>query len=173
MRTRAVEVVCPAFSSPAGANTAMLRRLLREELIFRDEKYFQFPPTVSPAEVFEACKRAVNALDIRLVREFKSARPYQAEAWYYGETTVSKSQFVIWTIVFGKEGIAMVAASSNAVSSITGLLAELGRRVIEGVPHKGGGAALAVMQKAEAGTRLIDQATLFSESFGKDSDVAE
>jgi hypothetical protein len=67
----------------------------------------------------------------------------------------------------------MVAASSNAVSSITGLLAELGRRVVEGVPTKGPGESLVVLRKVEAGVRLIDHITLFADSFGDEPDVVD
>jgi len=134
MRTRAAEVVCPAFSTVGQANTAMLRRLLQEELAFRDSKYFRMGAAASPHEVFEACKAAVLAQDVRLVKQFEVERPYRAEAWFYGETKVQSSPMVIWTSVFGQEKVAQFSVASNAQASITGLLAELGRRLQESKP---------------------------------------
>jgi len=164
MRTRAAEVVCPAFSTVGQANTAMLRRLLQEELAFRDSKYFRMGAAASPHEVFEACKAAVLAQDVRLVKQFEVERPYRAEAWFYGETKVQSSPMVIWTSVFGQEKVAQFSAASNAQASITGLLAELGRRLQESKPGGKPGPALEAMGKAQAAAQVGSRATLFSKT---------
>ncbi len=164
MRTRTAEVICPAFSTPQGANTAMLRRLLQEELAFRDSKYFRMAAAAAPHEVFEACKAAVLAQDLRLVKQFEVERPYHAEAWFYGETQAKGSPMVIWTSVFGQEKVAQFSVASNAQPSITGLLAELGRRLQEAKPGGKGGPALEAMGKAQAAAEVGTRATLMSKS---------
>lgn len=164
MRTRTAEVVCPPFSTPQGANTAMLRRLLQEELAFRDSKYFRMAAAASPHQVFEACKAAVLAQGVRLVKQFEVERPYRAEAWFYGETLVKGSPMVIWTTVFGQEKVAQFSVASNAQATITGLLAELGRRLQEAQPGGKAGPALQAMGKTQGQGEVGSRASLLSKS---------
>jgi len=171
MRTRAAEVVCPAFSSPRHANTAMLKRMLTEELSFRDSKYFRFPAQTSAEQVFQSCKEAILAQDIRLVKEFVTERPYRAEAWFFGETMIKHSPMVIWTAVFGHERVAQFSAASNAQASITGLLAELGRRLVDSRAGGGVGAPIENLAKAAAAAQVGDRATLLSKSTSAEADT--
>jgi hypothetical protein len=170
MRTRPAEVACPAFSTPHAANTAMLKRLLKEELSFRDSKYFRFPEQTSPEQVFEACKLAILAQDVAIVKEIVTERPYRAEAWFYGLTSVRKSPMVIWTAVFGTERVAQFSAASNAQASITGLLAELGRRLVDSRAGGGVGAPIETMAKGAATAEVGDRATLLSKSGSAEAD---
>jgi hypothetical protein len=171
MRTRAAEVVCPAFSTAKQANTAMMKRLLQHELPFRDSKYFRFPGETSAEQVFEACKQAVLAQDVRLVREFVTERPYRAEAWFYGETKVKQSPTVIWTAVFGSERVAQFSVASSAHAAITGLLAELGRRLVDSRAGGGIGAPIETMRKAEAAAQIGDRPTLLSKTKSAEADT--
>jgi hypothetical protein len=170
MRTRGAEVVCPAFSTAKQANTAMLKRLLQHELAFRDSKYFRFPGETSAEQVFEACKQAVLAQDVRLVREFVTERPFHAEAWFYGETKVKQSPTVIWTAVFGAERVAQFSVASSAHAAITGLLAELGRRLVDSRAGGGIGAPIESMRKAEAAAQVGAKPTLLSKTKSAEAD---
>jgi hypothetical protein len=170
MRTRSAEVSCPAFSTPQAANTAMLKRLLKEELAYRDSKYFRFPAQTSAEEVFEACKAAVRAQDVRLVKEIVHERPYRAEAWFYGETSVKKSPMVISTAVFGDERVAQFSAASNAQPAITGLLAELGRRLVDSRAGGGIGAPIETLAKANGAAEVGSRPTLLSKSESAEAD---
>jgi hypothetical protein len=164
MRTRAAEVVCPAFSTPRQANTAMLRRFLREELAHRDSKYFRFPQETSGGQAFKACKQAVLGQEVQLVKEFVVERPYHGEAWFYGETKVSGAPMVIWTTVYEKERVAQFSAASNISAPITGLLAELGRRFVDSRAGGRGEAPIESVAKSEATAELGPRATLLSKS---------
>jgi hypothetical protein len=164
MKTRPVEVVCPAFSTPRKASTAMLKRLLREELAFRDSKYFRFPAETPAPQVFEGCKQAVMAQDLQLVREFVNERPFEAEAWFYGETKATKSPMVVWTTVYGHERVTQFSVASSSSAAITGLLAELGRRLVEGRAGGGVGAPIQSFARSRAEQELGDRASLLSKS---------
>ncbi len=170
MRTRPAEVVCPAFSTAQSANTAMLKRLLKEELSFRDSKYFRFPARTSASQVFEACKQAVLAQDVRLVKEIVNERPYRAEAWFFGETKVKHSPMVIWTAVFGDERVAQFSAASNAQASITGLLAELGRRLVHSRAGGGVGAPIEAVAKSSPAAAVGERPSLLSKSDEAEAD---
>jgi hypothetical protein len=132
MRTRAVEVVCPAFATTGEASTGMLKRLVGKELAQRDAKYFGFSEETNAQEMFTACKEAVGVHNMQFVRELVEERPYKAEAWFYGETKVTGDRVLVWTTVHGSDRVVQFTVASNNQAAITGLLAELGRQFAAG-----------------------------------------
>jgi hypothetical protein len=150
----------------------MLRRFLQEELSFRDSKYFRFPVQTPQDQVFEACKRSVLVQDVQLVREFVAQLPYQAEAWFFGETKVGKAPMVIWTTVFGAERVVQFSVASNSQASITGLLAELGRRFVDSRAGGGVGAPIEALNKSAA-NEVAARSTLFSKSESAENEPGE
>jgi hypothetical protein len=125
LKRRMVTVVCPILHTEENINTAMLRRTIVDELDQKDSKLFGIPSNVTTAQAFTLGKRAVEAHDVRFVREFFEKEPYKAEAWYYGRTRGRDAKLVI-RVTAREDGRTlefMVASNSRLV--VTGLLAEL------------------------------------------------
>jgi hypothetical protein len=130
MKRRTADVVCPIFFTREHANTAMLRRLVRDTLKLTDLKVFRYPPELGPEVVLTLGKAAMGGTDVQLVREYVvRGPPYNAEVWYYGETKVHGYQIVIRLGVIEERGALEMFAASTAMEPVTGLLAELRREL--------------------------------------------
>ena len=126
MKSRQAEVVCPVFFTKEQANTAMLRRLVETQLQQFDLKAYGLPEGVEAPklhDLFEAMKSVVLAHDVVLVRAFERTDPYQGEAWLYGKTQKG-FEIAIRVLLDAAKGRAEFFAASNAMKSVTGLLAE-------------------------------------------------
>lgn len=127
MKTRRADIVCPIFFTRENANTAMLKRLVKEELASQDSKVFRYPDGLAPNQAFELCKGVVHLHDVKFVREFFEEKPsWLGEAWFYGETKVKGYKIVIRVTVREDSHTAEFFVASQEMEVITGLLAELG-----------------------------------------------
>jgi hypothetical protein len=127
MKSRRADIVCPIFFTRENANTAMLKRLIREELASQDSKVFRYPDGLAPLQAFELCKGVVHLHDVKFVREFIEERPtWLGEAWFYGETKVKGYKIVIRVTVREDSHTSEFFVASSEMEVITGLLAELG-----------------------------------------------
>jgi len=127
MKTRRADIVCPIFFTRENANTAMLKRLVNEELATQDSKVFRYPDGLAPNQAFELCKGVVHLHDVKFVREFFEEKPnWLGEAWFYGETKVKGYKIVIRVTVREDSHTAEFFVASQEMEVITGLLAELG-----------------------------------------------
>ena len=126
MKPRSVEVVCPIFFTPENANTAMLRRLVTEELECQDVKLFEVPQGLPIMEAFQAAQSVMSGRDVQQVRQYRKQDPLEAEAWYFGLTKVKKRQMVVRISVLSDVNVIEIFASASDPASLTGLLAELG-----------------------------------------------
>jgi len=125
MRRRQAEVVCPAFFTRDHINTAILRKLVRDEFHESDNRVFRYPKALSPEEVLRLGKLAVGGGDLQLVREYiEAGPPYRAEVWYYGKTRVKGNEMVMRLVVDQERGVLEFFAASTQMQLITGLLAE-------------------------------------------------
>jgi len=132
MKRRRADIVCPIFFTEENANTAMLKRLINEELGESDSKMFTIPKKLPPADAFALGKGVVRGHDVRFVREFIEAdegQPHHAEAWFYGVTKVKKDKMVIRTSVLEDRNTIEFYVASGRMEAITGLLAELGQNL--------------------------------------------
>jgi len=132
MKTRKAEVVCPLFFTKEHANTAMLKRLIENELQEKDSKVYsitKLPPYVKHKDIFDVCKGVVLSHDVHMVREFVSYNPFAGEAWFYGETKVKGYKIVIRAAVREDNTIEFFAASS-VIKAVTGLLAEFNHTLV-------------------------------------------
>jgi hypothetical protein len=140
MKRRTADIVCPIFFTREHANTAMLRRLVKETLKMTDLKVFRYPAELGPEVVLTLGKAAMGGTDVQLVREYVvRGPPYNAEVWYYGETKVHGYQIVIRLGVIEERGALEMFAASTAMEPVTGLLAELRRELdsVMGVRYRG------------------------------------
>ena len=127
MKSRRADIVCPIFFTRENANTAMLKRLVREELTAQDSKVYRYPDGLAPMQAFELCKGVVHLHDVKFVREFIEPKPsWLGEAWFYGETKVKGYKIVIRVTVREASHSAEFFVASQQMEVITGLLAELG-----------------------------------------------
>ena len=127
MKTRRADIVCPIFFTRENANTAMLKRLVKEELASQDSKVFRYPDGLAPNQAFELCKGVVHLHDVKFVREFFEESPtWLGEAWFYGETKVKGYKIVIRVTVREDSHTSEFFVASQEMEVITGLLAELG-----------------------------------------------
>ncbi len=127
MKSRRADIVCPIFFTRENANTAMLKRLVREELSAQDSKVYRYPDGLAPLQAFELCKGVVHLHDVKFVREFIEPKPsWLGEAWFYGETKVKGFKIVIRVTVREASHSAEFFVASQQMEVITGLLAELG-----------------------------------------------
>jgi fibronectin type 3 domain-containing protein len=142
MKHRTAEVVCPIFFTKEHANTAMLRRLVSEELHQADSRVLRYPRELSPEAALGFGKTAMAMQGVQLVREYVvEGPPYLGEVWYYGQTKVKGLRMVMRLRVL-QEGRAMeVFAASTSMEAVTGLLAdvrrELGEAIGAGAPEAG------------------------------------
>ena len=139
MKRRRADIVCPIFFTEENANTAMLKRLINEELGESDSKLFTIPKKLPPADAFALGKEVVRGHDVRFVREFVEAdegQPHHAEAWFYGVTKVKKDKMVIRTSVWEDRNTIEFYVASGRMEAITGLLAELGQNLNKTLKEK-------------------------------------
>jgi hypothetical protein len=130
MKRRHADVVCPIFFTKEHANTAMLKRLIKEKLSMEDLRVFKYPRTQPPEAILKLAQMTLSADDMQLVRQFEQdGPPYQAEVWYYGETKVKGYQMVIRLGVLEEKGTLEVYAASTSMEPITGLLADFRREL--------------------------------------------
>jgi hypothetical protein len=130
MKSRKAEVVCPLFFTKEQANTAMLKRLVEDELKAFDVKAYAFGADAGVDQLralFQTVKATVKAHDVVLVRSFEREGPYFGEAWFYGRTQKSGDQVVIRGVVDEKNARVEFYAASGSIRAVTGLLAEFHR----------------------------------------------
>jgi len=169
MGRRHVEVVCPVFFTREHANTAMLRRLLKEELREQDIRGMRYPQAMEPREAFARGKGVIGPLDVRLVREYVvEGPPYEAEAWYYGETKARGHRVVMrLDVVEEKQAIELFAASTT-METVTGLLAEFRRELERAMGDRPGGAARSGARPDEGLREGLGSRVPLMERFGPD-----
>ncbi len=132
MKRRRADIVCPIFFTEENANTAMLKRLIHEELKESDSKLFTIPKMLPANDAFALGKEVVRGHDVRFVREFvesEEGEPFRAEAWFYGVTKVKKDKMVIRASVWEERNTIEFYVASGRMEVITGLLAELGQNL--------------------------------------------
>jgi len=125
LKRRMVTVVCPILHTEENINTAMLRRLIADELDQRDSKLFVVPEKLPMTEAFALGKRSVESHDVRFVREFSEKEPYKAESWYFGKTKGREAKLVIRVCARGEGRTLEFFVASGSRLAVTGLLAEL------------------------------------------------
>ncbi len=165
MKRRRADVVCPIFFTKTHANTAMLRRLIKEKLHNSDVRAFRYPEGLAPASLLDLGRRALAGNAIQMVRQYIREGPsYCAEVWYYGETKVKGHQIVMRLGVIDEKRAFEFFAASTDMEPITGLLAdfkrELDRLFVESHPGKPPMVPLrseAVLGEIEGRTLLIDE----------------
>ncbi len=137
MKRRSADVVCPIFFTKEHINTAMLRRLIKDKLHQSDFRSFRYPVTIAPGEMFRLAKAALGGGEIQLVREYvEEGTPYEAEAWFYGETKVKGYRIAMRIGVDEAKGVLVFFAASSDMKPITGLLAEFYREVNRAVKEQ-------------------------------------
>ena len=169
MKRRTAEVVCPIFFTREQANTAMLRRLISESLRASDLRAFRFPQDMEPAEAFKVGKLALGGFEVQSVREFvEEGPPYEAEAWFYGETKVKGFKMAMRLAVVEDRQALEFFVASTAMEPITGMLAEF-RRELDRVLDERYKGAVKMEARADEDLRreLAGRETLMDRS-GKD-----
>jgi hypothetical protein len=130
MKRRHADVVCPIFFTKENANTAMMRRLIKETLRMNDLRIFRYPKAMRPDQALDIGKKALGGINIQLVREYvEDGPPYEAEVWYYGQTKIKGFQFVMRLGVVERQQALEFFAASTAMEPITGFLAEFRREL--------------------------------------------
>jgi hypothetical protein len=133
MKQRRAEIVCPVFTSVASANTAMLRRLVKDTLHQSDHRVLIYPPSLSPQDVLRLGKEVLDMSDLQLVHEYVSeGPPFDMETWYYGVTRVKGYHMVMRLGVVEARRALELFVASTSMEPVTGLIAEF-RRELERV----------------------------------------
>jgi len=136
MKRRPVDIVCPIFYTPQTVNVAMLKRLLGE-LSYKDSRIFKIDDLDILKKAYGLAKDVVSGHDVKMVREFTEPMPFQAESWYYGEISTGDENLVIRVAVRESgQYLEMFVASKN-LAALTGLLAEITKKVREKVEQFG------------------------------------
>ena len=128
MKRRKAEVVCPILYTPENINTAMLNRLVNEELPVHDNKIYQIPAGLDYERAMSICKDTILSHDLKFVREFleHDESDPEIEAWYYGTTKVKKHKVVIKASTRKNTNTIELFVACKDKYVITGFLAELG-----------------------------------------------
>ncbi|UCH88343.1 MAG: CHAT domain-containing protein, partial [Thermoplasmata archaeon] len=131
MKRRKAEIVCPILYTTENINTAMLKRLMDEELTIHDSKIYEVPEGIDIQKASDLCKETVQSHDLRLVREFIEDDPEdpEIEVWYYGITKVKKNKVVIKSSVRRKTNSIQLFVACTNKQVLTGFLAELGHNL--------------------------------------------
>ncbi|NIP36455.1 MAG: hypothetical protein GWN18_15990, partial [Thermoplasmata archaeon] len=136
MKRRHADVVCPIFFTKEHANTAMLKRLIKEKLSMEDLRVFRYPATQPPDHMLKLAQKTLSADEMQMVRQFEEeGPPYKAEVWYYAETKVKGYQMVIRLGVLEEKGTLEIYAASTSMEPITGLLADFRRELDRAMEH--------------------------------------
>jgi hypothetical protein len=131
MKQRRVDVVCPVFVTKENINTAMLKRLIREDLPESDQRAFKYPKATKASSMLTMGKRVLGAFDVQLVREFMvKGPPSEAEVWYFGETRLKGHKMVMRLSVLDEESLLEFFTASTSVEHVTGMLAEFKRELL-------------------------------------------
>ncbi|MFW9879891.1 MAG: CHAT domain-containing protein, partial [Candidatus Thorarchaeota archaeon] len=128
MKRRKAEVVCPIMYTPENINTAMLNRMIIEELTVHDSKIYEIPSGLDYKSAMKTCKDTIQAHDLKFVREFEEYEDddSEIESWYYGETKVKKNKVIIKASSRKKTNTVELFVACENKKVITGFLAELG-----------------------------------------------
>lgn len=130
MKRRFSDVVCPIYFTVEHANTAMLRRLIKEELNQNKFRVLRYPKSLTPREVLQSGKLSLDNDEIQLVREYVAeGPPYEAEAWYYTERGEMCYQFVMRLGVVEEKGVLEFFIASKEMELISELLDEFQDRL--------------------------------------------
>ncbi len=130
MKRRHARIICPVFTSAETANTAMLRRLVKDRLHQTDHRVLHYPGTLSPETVHELGKEVLDMSDLQMVSGFISdGRPRELETWYYGVTKVKGFQMVMRLGVVEEKRALELFVASTSLEPVTGLIAEFRREL--------------------------------------------
>ena len=131
-----VEVNCPIFFTVGNANTAMLHRLVDEELEHKDNKVLRYTRVVESKVIYRMVKSVLAGYDIAFVQEYINDTPFIGEAWYYGETKIYNYKVVVRATVREVDNSVEFFVAASLPMTITGLLAELSRMFIMKLDEK-------------------------------------
>ncbi|UCH88341.1 MAG: hypothetical protein JSV49_08750, partial [Thermoplasmata archaeon] len=139
MKRRKAEVVCPIFYTHENINTAMLKRLMDNELVIHDSKIYSIPSGIDFKKAIEICKKTVQAHDIKPIREFvgDDVDDPEIESWYYGLTKVKKNKVVIKASSRKKTNTIELFVACGDKQVLTGFLAELGHNLNNNLQEQG------------------------------------
>jgi hypothetical protein len=136
MKRRPADIVCPIFYTMETVNVAMLKRLLKE-LKYSDRRIYEVRSRPTLKAAFKLAKGVARGHDVKEVRELSEDKPFEAEAWFYGETKMSEEKLVIRIAARENIGYLELFVASGNLASLTGLLAELGHEFIKKVKGQG------------------------------------
>jgi hypothetical protein len=126
LKKKKVEVVCPIFYTDENINTAMLRRLISEELTQQDSRIY-FVENLDRS--YAIAKEVIRGRQVRLVRELADDDGSSKESWFYGLTQDRKSKIVIKASVRRPTKMLEIFVATPGKLMLTGCLAEIGREI--------------------------------------------
>lgn len=128
MKRRKAEVVCPILYTPENINTAMLKRLVNEELKIHDSKIYEIPPGLDFKKANDVCRETVQGHDLKFIREFieHDIDDPEIESWFYGVTKVKKNKVIVKASTRRKTNTIELFVACGDKQVLTGFLAELG-----------------------------------------------
>ena len=167
MKRRQAEVVCPIFFTPTNANTAMLRRLIRESLHVDDSRVFRYPRGLAARDVLRTAKLAMAKGGVLLVRELVvDGPPFQSETWYYGESKARGVRMVMRLAVVEEKGVLEFYVASSHIEPITGLIAEFRRDLERVFKERYAGGARIEQERDESVMQSLRHRGLLIDSLG-------
>lgn len=126
LKKKKVEVVCPIFYTDENINTAMLRRLISEELTQQDSRIYYVE---NLDRSYAIAKEVIRGRQVRLVRELADDDGSSKESWFYGLTQDRKSKIVIKASVRRPAKMLEIFVATPGKLMLTGCLAEIGREI--------------------------------------------
>lgn len=139
MKRRKAEVVCPILYTTENINTAMLKRLVNDELTIHDNKIYEIPGGIDIEKASSICKETIQGHDLKLVREFveHDSEDPEIETWFYGITKVKKNKVIIKSSSRKKTNTIELFVACNNKQVLTGFLAELGHNFTDKLKELG------------------------------------
>ncbi|MEM3043164.1 MAG: hypothetical protein QXD84_06435 [Thermoplasmata archaeon] len=181
LKKKKVEVICPLFYTDENINTAMLRRLISEELTQQDSKIYYVR---NIERSYAIAKEVFRERLLRPVREFVDDTGTIREAWFYGVTQEGRRRTVIKVSANHTKNILEIFVAAPGKLLLTGCLAEIGWEVSARLERDGliTGALMDMAKKEEVLRETISLIEKYSEAeleagdteqWGKDSEGTE
>lgn len=169
LKRKKVEVVCPIFYTDENINTAMLRRLVNEELTQQDSRIYYVD---NLERSYAVAKEMVRGHQVRLVRELADEQGASRESWFYGLTQDRKSKIIIKVSAHHKSKMLEIFVATPGKLMLTGCLAEIGRD-ISGRLEKEGLANRQLVDMAKKEQVLRETLTLIEKFAEAEADAGE
>ncbi|MDD3043828.1 MAG: formylglycine-generating enzyme family protein [Methanosarcinaceae archaeon] len=138
MEPKLISVVCPIIKTELDINVGRLKEFI-EKLPSKDSKVYEIQHGFDISKLVSIAREIVEKHDFRHVRTLMTKDGRAWEIWYYGKTKVTKADIVIEVSISSEKQHIELFAATESAEALTGLLAEVGRDLKQGIESRASG----------------------------------